>query len=308
GPDGPFPSQGDLAAIFSLTSHRAAQRCWVLQMKLAFTVATPDTADLGMLALRGDLEENFRFLAGLGYQGVELMVRDPSHLDASWVREVADKLGLGFAAVSTGQLRKEDGLELSQLDSELRAKAVARGKQVIEFASRLGTQVNIGTYRGRLAQGEERTASLAAARESFGILLDYASERDVTLAIEPQNRSISNWLNCVNETLAWKNKFPHPNLKLLFDVYHALLEEPSLYASLIRAFPATSLVQLSDSNRMAPGSGQLHFGDLLRVLAALGYEGFLCVEILQVPNSHEAATQAARYLKPLLEQIQAELR
>jgi sugar phosphate isomerase/epimerase len=275
-------------------------------MKVAFTVATPDTADPSMLALRGDLEENFRFLAGLGYQGVELMVRDPSNVDPSWLREVADKLGLGFAAVSTGQLRKEDGLELSHLESEPRAKAVTRGKQVIEFASRLGTQVNIGTYRGRLAQGEERTASLVAARESFDILLDYASERGVTLAVEPQNRSISNWLNGVNETLAWKQTFSHQNLKLLFDVYHALLEEPSLYASLIRAFPATSLVQLSDSNRMAPGSGQVHFSDLLRVLAALGYQGYLCVEILQLPNSRAAAMQAARYLKPLLEQIERE--
>jgi hypothetical protein len=41
-------------------------------MKLAFPVATPETRDETMLALRGGLEANFDRLAKLGYHGVEL--------------------------------------------------------------------------------------------------------------------------------------------------------------------------------------------------------------------------------------------
>lgn len=36
-------------------------------MKLAYTVATPDTADSTMLALRGDPGESIQLLARLGY-------------------------------------------------------------------------------------------------------------------------------------------------------------------------------------------------------------------------------------------------
>jgi hypothetical protein len=37
-------------------------------MKLAFPIATPDTRDESMLALRGDLAESFRLLHQLGYR------------------------------------------------------------------------------------------------------------------------------------------------------------------------------------------------------------------------------------------------
>ncbi len=273
-------------------------------MKLAFPVATPETEDAAMLALRGDVEESFRLLAKLGYQGAELMVRDPNRLDAARIEALAEEFKLGLPGVSTGQLRKEDGLQLCSLEQPARSRAVARTKEVIEFAAAIGApQVNIGTLRGHLPGAAEQDEALAAARESLDELLSYALERKVGIAIEPQNRFVSNWLTTVGETLDWMRQFSQPNWSLLFDAYHALFEEPSLYASLIRAFPHISHVQVADSNRLAPGSGQVNFGELMRVLGALGYRSYVSVEVLPQPTGPEAAARAARCLLPLISEI-----
>jgi sugar phosphate isomerase/epimerase len=62
-------------------------------------------------------------------------------------------------------------------------------------------------------------------------------------------------------------------------------------------------VQVADSNRLAPGGGQVHFGELLRVMAALGYGSYVSVEVLPLPSAAEAATSAARCLIPLMEDL-----
>lgn len=272
-------------------------------MKLAFPVATPETADPTMLAIRGELEESFQLLARHGYQGAELMVRDPSQLDPGRIRTLASEFDLAIPAVSTGQLRKEDGLQLCHPDREARSRAVARTKEVIDFAAAIESpRINIGTLRGHLPDSMERAEALAAARESLEQLLDYALEKKIGVAIEPQNRFVINWLNSVEEALEWIAQFRQPNLSLLFDAYHALFEEPSLAASLIRAFPHISHVQVADSNRLAPGCGQVNFGELVRVLRALGYREYISVEVLPRPSAAEAAVIAARHLRPLLEE------
>jgi sugar phosphate isomerase/epimerase len=273
-------------------------------MKLAFPVATPDTRDESMLALRGDLAEAFRLLNQLGYYGAELMVRAPRDLDTARLRALAGEFNMALVGVSTGQLRKEDGLQLCHPNRAERDRAVARTKEVIDFTREVGApQVNIGTLRGYLPNSELREAAREAASESINELLDYAQKREVGIALEPQNRFISNWLNSVDETLDWMSGFSQPNLSLLFDAYHALFEEASVYAALIRAFPRVSHVQIADSNRLAPGGGQIHFGELLRVLAALGYRGFVSVEVQPLPSAAEAAIQAARCLAPLMEEL-----
>lgn len=272
-------------------------------MKLAFPVATPETSDATMLALRGNLAENFRLLAKLGYDAVELMVRDPASLNAVHIKTLADDLGLAISSVSTGQLRKEDDLQLCHPEHKPRAYAVARTEEVIEFTAAVqARQINIGTLRGYLPDGPQRAEGLVAARESIGHLLDYAAERGVGIALEPQNRFIINWLNSVEETLNWMKQFPQPNLSVLFDAYHALFEEPSFYAGLIQAFPRISYLQVADSNRQVPGLGQVNFADFMRVLRALGYTGYISVEVLQRPTGAEAAAMAIRSLRPLIEQ------
>jgi len=273
-------------------------------MKLAFTIATPDTHDASMAAFRGGgLDQAFCTLSQLGYDGAELMVRNPAELDSAEIERLAAKYRLAIPAVSTGQLRKEDGLALNARDAALRGETVRRTREVVDFAARFGAQVNIGSLRGQMPAGAERTAAMAAVRISLTELLEYADGRGVTLAIEPQSRYISNWLNTVSETMQFARSFPGTQPYIVFDVYHAMLEESSVAAAMIAGRERISWVQLSDSHRGAPGDGQVNFGEHIRVLHALCYDGYLSVECNPLPDAETAARRAAAHLKPLLASI-----
>ena len=268
-------------------------------MKLSYTYATPDTHAERMLAYRGDMEPTFQRLKELGYEGIELMVRAVHELDPARIEQVCRNTGLRICSVSTGQMRVEDGLNLSDLDEQNRRKTVQRTRDVIEFAGFFGTQVNIGTLRGRLPEGNAEKAKAAAA-ESFNELLPVAEKVGVNIAIEPQNRYTINWLNNIPETMDWAAQFQYTNLKVLFDVYHWLLEEQSIYASLIRSWSKISHVQFSDSNRDIPGTGQINFVELIHVLKALDYRGFISIEARQIPDSHTVSKKSADFLLPLI--------
>lgn len=269
-------------------------------MKLAYTVATPDTADAGMFAMHGPLEGSFETLARLGYDGAELMVRDVSQLQAATIKAAAATHKLEIKAVSTGQLHKEDHLSLNDIDRDRRKLAVSRTKAVVDFAAEFGAQVNIGNLRGHLPVTGSRQDSVARTRESLVDIAAHAASNKVTIGLEPQCRFVMNWLNTVAETIEFIRSMETRNVKLLFDVYHAGMEEASVFASMIVARDRLSWIQVSDSNRRAPGMGRVHFGDVLRVLDALGYTGYVSVECLPVPDALTAADTAIRHLRPLI--------
>ncbi len=272
-------------------------------IRLCYTVATPECEDPNMLALRGPPARSFELLANAGYAAAELMVRDPQLLDARQLRRQASEVGLALPAVSTGQLRKERGLQLCALDPARRSASVEALLRVIEFASEIGAGVvNIGTLRGHLPAGPERGAARQAAAGALERALAHAAAAGVTIALEPQCRYVSNWLNTVAESLEFLHEFSTPRPRLVFDCYHALLEERSVAAALIRAFPHLAWIQLSDTNRGTPGSAQQNFGELVRVLKALGYEGYLSVECLPGPDPAAAVQAAQRHLMPFLEE------
>ena len=64
-------------------------------MKLAYQVAMPDLESSPLLtAYQGSLEDSFRHLAENGYQGIELMVRDPQKLDPELLNRLTSTYGL----------------------------------------------------------------------------------------------------------------------------------------------------------------------------------------------------------------------
>jgi D-psicose/D-tagatose/L-ribulose 3-epimerase len=74
------------------------------------------------------------------------------------------------------------------------------------------------------------------------------------------------------------------------------LEERSVPAALVTAHRSGLLrhVQLSDSNRLAPGWGFLNWADIFATLDALDYDRWICIEALQSPESEAVAMQGHR--------------
>ena len=69
-----------------------------------------------------------------------------------------------IASVGTGEVFGEDRLSFSDPDADVRAAALARAKGILEFAGRLGVDINVGRLRGRLIKGRELLRARLARR------------------------------------------------------------------------------------------------------------------------------------------------
>jgi sugar phosphate isomerase/epimerase len=266
-------------------------------VRLSLVVSVEETS-FDAVAVRGGWEPAVAHLAGLGYDGVELAIRDPSGVDVGRIDAVVRQAGLVVPALGTGQAFLRDGLSLSHPDPAVRAAAAARAAGHVRLASRLDSLVIIGLMRGRTDGGPEATA--ARFLEGLNPVLDEAASAGVRLVIEPINRYETDFLVTVGDTLAFIDASGAPHLGVLADTFHMNIEEASIERALEAAGPRLWHVHVADSNRWAPGYGHLDFGGIVAALARLDYRGFLSAEILPRPDPEAAAGMALRSLAPLV--------
>ena len=214
-------------------------------------------------------------VAQAGYQAVELAITDPARLDPDQAAEALQEAGLRLSSLTTGQAAAIEGLSLSSPDESVRKRAIARIKAHMRFAKSFGAVVIVGLLRG--ADGD---LSLLA-----GSLKECASfDPDVKLALEPLNRYESKLINTVEEALEVVEGVGADNLGVLFDTFHANIEEAAPAQSILKAGSRLYHVHLADSNRWIPGHGHLDFPPLLEALDRIGYQGALVVEALLKPS------------------------
>jgi sugar phosphate isomerase/epimerase len=270
-----------------------------MRLRLAYTVATPDTTTSPMLAYRGDLAAVFGDLADLGYDGVELMLRDPAALNAVALRRLAEARGLTVAAIGTGQVAEEDKLTLLAPEAEGRAAAVERLKAVLRFGAELGAPVVIGRFRGSVPRGVSRETGLDWLVGGLAEAAEVAGQVGTPIVIEPQNRFNTNIIFTVGEGIALIERIGSPWVTVLGDTFHMNIEEVSMTAPLLTAGHHLRHMHFGDSNRLAPGRGHLNFPEIVAALDAARYTGFVSLEIVQQGDSARAARQSITYLRAL---------
>lgn len=251
------------------------------------------------LAFKGDFAAVIKKVAGLGYDGVEMAVRDPGEVDARRIGELLEQLNLPLVAVGTGQAYGEEGISFTDPDAAVRRRAVLRIKDQIEFAAVFKALVIIGLIRGKIQPGVDPGRAgewmISALRECSG----YARDFGVDLVLEPINRYETNLVNTVAEALEVISTVGGTALKILFDTFHANIEEASITGSIIQAGRLLGHFHAADSNRWAPGCGHIDFPAVFKILEDIGYNGAVSVEILPKPDSDSSAGMAVSYLKKM---------
>ena len=266
-------------------------------MKFSLTITTPEIQRAVPVALLdGPFERRLATAAALGYDGVELMTARPNTIDAAAVRAQVERAGLEVAAVSSGaqsSLEKVTLLGNSSLGFE-------RLVSLVRFAAEVGAPVlTIGSFRGRLRIDEDADEGRARLVELLRRAAATAQEYGTRLVIEPLNRYETDLVFNVGQGLALIEEVSHNHLGILFDSFHANIEEASLRGSLSQVAAAGRLwhVHIADSNRLAPGQGHLDFPDIFRTLAELGYMGYCSAELLAQPDPYTAAVQTIEYCR-----------
>ena len=268
-------------------------------MKLGLIVGTPDLRKPPIAVLSGpDLEDNLRRVAGWGYEGVELALRDSSLLDVDEVKRLLDAQHLELIGLCTGEVWGGDGLGIAGMPPDVAAEAEARLRAIIEFAGKLGdgVMINIGRVRGRI-DPDHADQSWNDAVIAFQRLSDFAASHSVRLALEPVNHYEVNFILSTQDGIAFADAVGRPNFGLMLDTYHMNIEDQNMHASLRQARRYCWHIHVSDNNRCWPGNAHIDFGSIVATLDDIGYKGYLSAEIPPWPDAETAGQETIRYMR-----------
>jgi sugar phosphate isomerase/epimerase len=269
------------------------------KMKIAGVITTGD-AKFGPIMFKGNIRENIEKLNKLGYEGVEISLKDPKIIKREELREILKENNLVLAALGTGQVVESEDITLTDPNEIIRKGAVKRLKEHISLASKFRSSVIIGLIRGNLPEDSKKCQAIERAIEACQECADFAQKNGVIILIEMINRYEVNWLNSISEGISFLKKVKKDNVLLHIDTFHMNIEDPSFNESIIEAKNLIGYVHFADSNRWAPGYGHINFREIISALREIDYQGFISLEVFPLPSPDIAAKKGIENIRRLL--------
>ena len=212
-----------------------------------------------------------------GYDGVEIPIFN-TNPDSwkSWKTKL-DELGLERIAVTI------NGPEHNQISSDplIRKSTLERNKKALDCAKVLGSTLMTGPFHsalGTFTRTQVTTEEKNWAVENLRELAEYAQSLDIILGLEYLNRFESYLVSCLDELIDLVNEINHPACKIMFDTFHANIEEKSLSNAIEKLGDKLVHIQLSENDRATLGQGHIDFPSILNALDKINYTGMVSVE------------------------------
>lgn len=213
-----------------------------------------------------------------GFDLVEIARFDWTDYPAREIRRELEKLGLGVSYCTAFGSRERS---LVHEDSAARRSGIEFMKQAIDNTAATGGHILAGPFHSPVGflPGRRRTSDEWKWEiEALGELGEYAKKAEVTLAVEPLNRFESYFLNTAADGARLCAEVNHPNVGLLYDTFHAHIEEKDQGEAIRAAGPYIKHFHSCENDRGTPGSGQVHWQRVFRALHDIGYDGALVIE------------------------------
>jgi D-psicose/D-tagatose/L-ribulose 3-epimerase len=235
---------------------------------------------MNLLLWTGELNDGLlpvlESLKKMGYDGVELPIFNVELDYAAWGKRL-DDLGLARTAVT---VRGGDDNPISP-DAAVRAKGVANSKRTLDCCAAAGATHLVGPYHSALGifSGKGPTADeWKWGVESMRPVAEHAGKVGVTLGVECLNRFETYLLNTHADAARFVKEVNHPNCRMMYDTFHANIEEKSIAAAIRGCADVMCHVHISENDRSTPGQGNVRWAENFDTLKEVGYDGWLMVE------------------------------
>jgi D-psicose/D-tagatose/L-ribulose 3-epimerase len=223
------------------------------------------------------MQPELESLKTMGFDGVELPMFD--HDDQKWSRwgERLGELGLERTAVT---VRGEQDNPISS-DAAIRAKGIENNKRAIDCCRAAGAGTLVGPYHSALGLFSGQGPTLDEWKwgvESMRAAAEHAGQAGVTLGVEYLNRFETYLLNCAADTVRFVEAVDQPSCRMMYDTFHANIEEKDVGQAIRVAAPWTVHVHISENDRSTPGTGGVNWATTFDALHATGYDSWLTIE------------------------------
>jgi hydroxypyruvate isomerase len=242
-------------------------------------------------------EERLEKVAEAGYHNVELVGEYAKWTEVDFRRYNKKRSELGITFDTTAGLRHGVGdpsaREAFLLDvrTELKIMEKIECPQLIVMSGNVVPGLAPGAQHASCVEGLKRAAELVEGK-------------GVTLLLEnidlEENPHYYMW--SVPEAFKIIEEVNHPQVKFLYDFYHAQISGGNLIANLQRHVDKVGLIHIADvPGRHEPGTGEINYINIYKKLAELNYNRYVAMEfrpsgdpVKILARARQEALQAAR--------------
>ncbi len=164
-------------------------------------------------------------------------------------------------------------------------------REAAQAARSLGCR-NIVVTSGRGVPWMKRPVQLAIFADALRKLVPIAEELDVTILLESANTRVDHpgvLCSTTQDSVDVANMLDHPRVKVLYDLYHSVVEGEDPEAALKAAMHHVVHVQIADApGRGEPGSGNIDWPGALALLERRGYLGTIGLELQPTVRTEQA--------------------
>lgn len=243
-------------------------------------------------------------LKKIGYDGVEIPVFEGDIMHFEKIGKAIKDNGLSCTTVTV--IPDEQHNPVSS-DAKHRQGAVDYLKWAIECSQALSSEVlcgpfyqPLGVFTGQAPTNEEKQRAAEVHRTAA----EFAAQAKLILAVEFLNRFECYLLNTMADAADYIKTVNHPNVGVLFDSFHANIEEKDPVGCISKHIDVIKHVHISENDRGTPGKGHINWPGTFKALRSGGYDGWLVIEAFgrALPDL-AAATRIWRDFFPSREEV-----
>jgi sugar phosphate isomerase/epimerase len=247
-----------------------------------------------------------RYVAGLGYQGLEIApftlgprITDVPPQRRRELRQQAEDCGLTLLGLHW-LLAKTEGLHLTSADAAVRAATATYLVELARCCRDLGGDLLVfgSPAQRRVPPGATRAEAADHALDTFRRAAGGIADAGVRMCLEPLSPPEADFLNTAAEGQELLDRIGHPNFTLHLDVKAMSTEDAPTPEVIRRNAGRFAHFHANDPNRRGPGFGATDFVPIFRALRDAGYSGWVSVEVFDYsPDPETIARESLRYMR-----------
>ncbi len=246
------------------------------------------------------------FAKQVGYDAIEIApftlaadVRQISPKQREEIKETALRTGLEISGIHWVLVQTE-GLHINHPDAAVRNRTSDYFCDLVTFCADIGGRFMIvGSPKQRnILEGVAFREAWQWATETFRPAVLMAEKRGVMICFEPLAPSETNFINSAEEAIRFTRQFGSDHFKIILDVKAMCAETKPIEAVIADSANHVAYFHANDRNLKGPGFGDVDFKPIAGALKAIGYQGFVSVEVFKFEEGPETiATKSFEYLK-----------
>jgi hydroxypyruvate isomerase len=233
-------------------------------------------------------EERLEKVAEAGYRAVELVTETSKWTEDDFRRYNKKRAELGITFDTTCSVRYGVG------DPSVREGFLADVREQLKIMEKIECRT-LNVMSGNVVPGLTPEAQHASCVEGMKRAAELVEGKGITLLLEnidlEENPHYYMW--SVPEAFKIIDEVNHPQVKVLYDFFHAQISGGNLISNLERHFDKVGLVHVADvPGRHQPGTGEINYLNIYRKLAELNYNRYVAMEFFPTGDAVKILAQA----------------